>query len=139
MNMADAKEIAKKMTFRVAVNNALRGRCVPYKKATRIKLNELLEILDKGLTLTVTDFADKCMECGKHANRWISVNERLPEKAFDCFLTIDLFDINGKTHRAVYPYIVRYDGKTWSDTYEGDLVPYDVIAWMPLPQPYTRK
>lgn len=62
MNMAKAEEIAKKMTFREAVNNALRGRCVPYKKATRIKLNELLEILDKGLT--VTEFADKCMECG---------------------------------------------------------------------------
>lgn len=43
MNMEQAKEIAKQMTFWDAVNNALRGRCVPYKKATRIKLNELLE------------------------------------------------------------------------------------------------
>ena len=43
MNMKEAEEIAKKMTFREAVNNALRGMCVPYKKATRIKLNELLE------------------------------------------------------------------------------------------------
>ena len=47
MNIAEAEEIAKKMTFRDAVYNALRGRCVPYKKATRIKLNELLEMLDK--------------------------------------------------------------------------------------------
>lgn len=62
MNMKEAEEIAKKMTFREAVNNALRGRCVPYKKATRIKLNELLEMLDKGLT--VTEFADRCRECG---------------------------------------------------------------------------
>lgn len=52
MNMAEAEEIAKKMTYRDAVNNALRGRCVPYKKATRIKLNELLDMLDKGLTVT---------------------------------------------------------------------------------------
>ena len=43
MNMAEAEEIAKKMTYRDAVYNALRGRCVPYKKATRIKLKELLE------------------------------------------------------------------------------------------------
>lgn len=47
MNMAEAEEIAKKMTYRDAVNNALRGRCVPYKKATRIKLNELLEKLEE--------------------------------------------------------------------------------------------
>lgn len=62
MNMKEAEEIAKKMTFREAVNNALRGMYVPYKKATRIKLNELLEMLDKGLT--VTEFADTCRECG---------------------------------------------------------------------------
>lgn len=62
MNMAAAEEIAKRMTYRDAVNNALRGRCVPYKKATRIKLNELLDMLDKGLT--VTEFADSCRECG---------------------------------------------------------------------------
>jgi hypothetical protein len=47
MNMAEAEEIAKKMTYRDAVYNALRGRCVPYKKATRIKLNELLKKLEE--------------------------------------------------------------------------------------------
>lgn len=46
MNMEQAKEIAKQMTYRDAVYNALRGRCVPFKKATRIKLKELLEIVE---------------------------------------------------------------------------------------------
>ena len=36
MNLKEAEEIAKEMTYRDAVINALRGRCIPYKKATRI-------------------------------------------------------------------------------------------------------
>lgn len=46
MNTEQAKEIAKQMTYRDAVYNALRGRCVPFKKATLIKLKELLEIVE---------------------------------------------------------------------------------------------
>ena len=76
MNMAEAEEIAKKMTFRDAVNNALRGRCVPYKKATRIKLNELLEMLDKALT--VTEFADSCRECGAKYGKYIKALKQEP-------------------------------------------------------------
>lgn len=46
MNTEQAKEIAKQMTYRDAVINALQGRCVPFKKATLIKLKELLEIVE---------------------------------------------------------------------------------------------
>ena len=46
MNTEQAKEIAKQMTYRDAVINALCGRCVPFKKATAIKLKELLEIVE---------------------------------------------------------------------------------------------
>lgn len=46
MNTEKAHEIAKQMTYRDAVINALQGRCVPFKKATRIKLTELLEIVE---------------------------------------------------------------------------------------------
>ena len=78
MNMKEAEEIAKKMTYRDAVNNALRGRCVPYKKATRIKLNELIDMLDKGLT--VTEFADSCRECGAKYGKYIKALEQQPDK-----------------------------------------------------------
>lgn len=47
MNMEKAEEIAKEMTYREAVYNALRGRCVPFKKATRIKLKELLDLVER--------------------------------------------------------------------------------------------
>ena len=55
MNTEKAHEIAKQMTYRDAVYNALRGRCVPYKKATRIKLNELLEFIENSNFIKITE------------------------------------------------------------------------------------
>lgn len=43
MTVEEAKEYAKTMSYEEAVYNALQGRAVPYKKATKIKLDELLE------------------------------------------------------------------------------------------------
>jgi len=43
MTVEEAKEYANNMTYTEAVYNALQGRAVPYKKATKIKLDELLE------------------------------------------------------------------------------------------------
>ena len=45
MTVDEAKEYAKTMTYEDAVYNALQGRAVPYKKATKIKLDELLMIV----------------------------------------------------------------------------------------------
>ena len=44
MNLEEAQKIANKMCFKDAVYNALYAKCVPYRKATKIKLNELLNI-----------------------------------------------------------------------------------------------
>lgn len=55
MNTEKAHEIAKQMTYRDAVNNALQGRCVPFKKATRIKLKELLDIVEMFEIVPITD------------------------------------------------------------------------------------
>ena len=43
MTVEEAKEYAKTMSYEEAVYNALQGRAVPYKKATKIKLDELIE------------------------------------------------------------------------------------------------
>ena len=43
MTLEEAKEYAKTMSYENAVYNALQGRAVPYKKATKIKLDELLK------------------------------------------------------------------------------------------------
>lgn len=42
MTVEEAKEYAKTMSYTDAVYNALQGRAIPYRKATKIKLNELL-------------------------------------------------------------------------------------------------
>lgn len=47
MNRQEAEEYAKQMSYREAVTNALAGRAIPYRKATMIKLHELLKIVDE--------------------------------------------------------------------------------------------
>lgn len=44
MNLEEAQKIDQKMCFKDAVYNALHAKCVPYRKPTKIKLNELLDI-----------------------------------------------------------------------------------------------
>ena len=46
MTREEAKEYAKDITYRDAVYNALQGKCIPYRKATLIKLHELLEKIE---------------------------------------------------------------------------------------------
>ena len=48
MNTEEAKRLADKMSYAQAVHFALFGKCIPYKKAVRIKLMELLEIAEKA-------------------------------------------------------------------------------------------
>lgn len=47
MTREEAEEYAKEMTYRDAVYNALQGKCIPYRKATFIKLYELLDKLEQ--------------------------------------------------------------------------------------------
>lgn len=46
MTREQAEEYAKEMTYRNAIYNALQGKCIPYRKATLIKLHELLDIVE---------------------------------------------------------------------------------------------
>lgn len=126
MNMAEAEEIAKKMTYRDAVYNALRGRCVPYKKATRIKLKELLEMLDKGLT--VTEFAD---------NRWISVSERLP-KADEYVGNVAKYYLVQNEFGDMM--VARYThSEYWVQMYQLKPIANEIIAWCELPEPFKSE
>lgn len=47
MTKEEAEEYAKTMTHRDAVYNLTRAKCIPYRRATLIKVYELLDILDK--------------------------------------------------------------------------------------------
>ena len=47
MTRKDAEEYAKEMTYRDAINNLMKARSIPYRKATFIKVNELLKALEQ--------------------------------------------------------------------------------------------
>lgn len=47
MNLEQAKEYAKTMTYSQAVSNIKHGKGIKYRKATMIKLRELAEIADR--------------------------------------------------------------------------------------------
>jgi len=67
--------------------------------------------------------------------RWIPVSERLPESAFGCLVTVEEDDRYGEPQEVLYPEFVGYDGETetWNNA-DGKEIPFDVIAWMPLPE-----
>ena len=47
MNESEAIEYAKTMTFRDAIYNLKQAKSIPFRKATFIKINELLEIIEE--------------------------------------------------------------------------------------------
>ena len=75
---------------------------------------------------------------GQYNNGWISCSERLPEEAFGCLVTVMDCEPSTQTDfEKILPYFVGYDGETWNDA-DGKEIPFEVIAWMPLPEPYKE-
>lgn len=74
---------------------------------------------------------EKYFEVVERKSDWIPVSERLPKKP-----EID-GDSDGyivQTRHVAQPFIGYWDGREWTDE-EVDVVD-EVIAWMPLPEPY---
>ena len=60
-------------------------------------------------------------------NSWVPVEERLPEDAEDVIATTE----NGEEITLAW-----YCGEDWRSAIDGDSI--NVIAWMPLPEPYRE-
>lgn len=70
--------------------------------------------------------------------RWIPVTERLPEEPFGCLVTVwDTDPISMDEFENLLPYFVGWDGEQWNDS-DGIQCPFEVLAWMPLPEPYKE-
>lgn len=70
---------------------------------------------------------------------WIPCSERLPEDAFGCFVTVMDCEPSTQTNfENILPYFVGYDGSSWNDA-DGKEIPFEVIAWKKLPEPYKEK
>ena len=77
-------------------------------------------------------------EIEENHNGWVPCSERLPEEAFGCLVTV--MDCNPSTQTEfenILPYVVGYDGNGWNDI-DGETIPFEVIAWMPQPEPYKE-
>lgn len=82
-------------------------------------------------------FIDEVAE--EYNNGWIPVSERLPDESFGCLVTVmDCDPLTQTDFENILPYFVGYDGETWNDE-DGEEIPFEVIAWMPLAEPYHPK
>ena len=67
---------------------------------------------------------------------WVNCEERMPEKCYGCLVTVwDTNPVTEEVFANLLPYFVGWDGEQWNDE-EGKKIPFEVIAWMKLPNPY---
>lgn len=70
---------------------------------------------------------------------WIPCSERLPEKNGMYFITLKDLDFNGECHCFTEFRYYTSRKKKWDEGIERDNPGMEIIAWMPLPEPYKEK
>ena len=108
-----------------------------------IDANELLTAFpvddEPTITKSCVRMTIKNMPTIEPEPQWIPCSERMPEYPFGCLVTVwDTNPITMEEFENILPYFVGWDGEQWNDG-EGDQCPFEVIAWMPLPESYKEK
>lgn len=86
---------------------------------------------DKTVILNFNADIHRIVENQPKVGEWISCSERLPEDSRDVILTTRSSVVGVGCFTAS-------DGK-WVQWYSGGGILVDVIAWMPLPEPYREE
>lgn len=102
---------------------------------------QAIDRLVKHLEWGWTEETVEAIKMGIHAleeTKWIPCSERMPEEAYGCLVTVmDCEAYSMEDFENIYPEFVGWDGETWNDG-DGEEIPFEVIAWMPLPKPYKE-
>ena len=98
------------------------------------------EYINKATQLAFDDAKNIVQEVAEEYNNgWIPCSERLPKESFGCLVTVMDCEPSTQTDfENILPYFVGYDGHSWNDE-DGEEIPFEVIAWMPLPELYQPK
>lgn len=90
-----------------------------------------------GCAMVTIQAMDALFDILNSSQQWIPCSERLPREPFGCIVTV--WDSTptgeGDDFENILPYFVGWDGEQWNDG-DGEQCPFEVIAWMPLPEPY---
>ena len=103
-----------------------------YLEAVKIVLDmETHNSISKKMIISVCKWLVEIAEKAVSPYRWIPVSERLPEKSEYYIITAS----DGVGHRTTFAKFQK-KAKSWELT--GARSYWKVIAWMPLPTPYTK-
>ena len=87
---------------------------------------------DKKISL---EDAEYTIERLPSAQQWIPCSERMPECDYTDVL-ICVYDKRKGCEKDYYIISAYTSGKHWEPTLAVDMTDLDVVAWMPLPEPY---
>lgn len=95
---------------------------------------QILEERDAFITyVELIDELQEAIKQDEKENGWIPVSERLPKKCEDVLTSVKFTGCLGRYGTFKKIGHIDYYGK-WS----GDCIGGEVIAWMPLPEPYKE-
>lgn len=117
MTREEAEKYAEKMTYHEAIYNLKQAKSVPYRKATFIKIYELLDKLEQE-------------------PKWIPVTEKLPKEESNTYWVCTHNGCQCECRWTNVSPFWSYETTDWHWN-TADIPQYTkVVAWMPLPKPY---